>query len=984
MAYHVKSVQCHIVIILLCTILLLKFDFLHCNSYALMKHSFNMNCSSEEYFSLVQLKCMSCPNNTESNLLNPFHCSCRKGFHLDFTMGKTSCKKCSVNQTTSNDGLFCMSCGSNQSFNTSTNTCEKCPRENMIVIDNLLNESNSSSFECFKCSDKLIADKELNKCVPCHVSFYEASKGKCICPKSTHSIIDGICALKSNLASIPERNSSHIISFRNADFVSKIFSDLYKISAYSCNFLQNATACQVLANLCVLLHYSYENELSVCSYYRDVFGKKQSDLPAHVPLLYYDANSAKKILESKFDALFCLNNFDADECNTVLNITVAKYSMNGSLISWQPFYEIFSHCSKFIQGDNAFQFGTSFYTHCQIPMNTIYFRDMEFYELYIHTIMNNKRTVSFIPILNMELRVGGSRVNYFKIDKWQFTKRFFILDVVSGRTPETYSDDNSLKILRYAELMELVIQPRKDSIGGIIYLPYLRVYYNELSLTDQTKSKVNIIFRVKYSNISNNALKILGIINGIGCGFCLVLALLKAWSLSKRCGTAGISILFRFICLLCGYTANSIFFFIFLICGIWFLIFRNQDIFWIYLPDDIQEKVIEKYIISAFCLKIIHIFYIIYTQITVNLFLIDWEQPKLPTVTTTMKNLNTVNNINNSCKKNNSKYVSIWRTYFIANEWNELQTYRKVNVTFVLFVMLFYLKVLRYEDVCRKTVQNHTDLDNIPYAFISRFTVSVFLFTIVSFIQVLFKVTIFERYVENKLQMFVDLCSMANISVLIFKHRLYGFYIHGRSVYGESDLNMQSLYDQLKREEEDLCQRRGLEPSSECQTFEVRVTQKFRQNYDSILEVFEDSSQSRAKDRKENSKRIERCIEAHEQMKTFLTIFLQHGLKGLNYIIKDKYFLENTLDLEFQEPKEQSLFFRDHFHTFDKVLMSGKESSFLTFEVMTFVFVDLFATDFILASIVTYLVHRLIKTVRYRGGKRNVIDKTLVDERFLI
>lgn len=41
----------------------------------------------------------------------------------------------------------------------------------------------------------------------------------------------------------------------------------------------------------------------------------------------------------------------------------------------------------------------------------------------------------------------------------------------------------------------------------------------------------------------------------------------------------------------------------------------------------------------------------------------------------------------------NSDNVSVWRTYFAANEFNEIQTYRRINVSFQLFFVLFFLKV---------------------------------------------------------------------------------------------------------------------------------------------------------------------------------------------------------------------------------------------------------------------------------------------------
>ncbi len=43
--------------------------------------------------------------------------------------------------------------------------------------------------------------------------------------------------------------------------------------------------------------------------------------------------------------------------------------------------------------------------------------------------------------------------------------------------------------------------------------------------------------------------------------------------------------------------------------------------------------------------------------------------------------------------KSQASPVSIWRTYFVANEWNEIQTIRKINPTFQVMAVLFFLEV---------------------------------------------------------------------------------------------------------------------------------------------------------------------------------------------------------------------------------------------------------------------------------------------------
>ncbi|CAF4375937.1 unnamed protein product, partial [Adineta steineri] len=44
-------------------------------------------------------------------------------------------------------------------------------------------------------------------------------------------------------------------------------------------------------------------------------------------------------------------------------------------------------------------------------------------------------------------------------------------------------------------------------------------------------------------------------------------------------------------------------------------------------------------------------------------------------------------------------HVSAWRTYFVANEFNEIQTFRRIHVSFHLLFVLFLLKVINLENL---------------------------------------------------------------------------------------------------------------------------------------------------------------------------------------------------------------------------------------------------------------------------------------------
>lgn len=42
---------------------------------------------------------------------------------------------------------------------------------------------------------------------------------------------------------------------------------------------------------------------------------------------------------------------------------------------------------------------------------------------------------------------------------------------------------------------------------------------------------------------------------------------------------------------------------------------------------------------------------------------------------------------------------------------------------------------------------------------------------------------------------------MSNVSMFIMAHGEFGYYIHGRSVHGRSDVNLKEMFEMLDREE---------------------------------------------------------------------------------------------------------------------------------------------------------------------------------------
>lgn len=209
------------------------------------------------------------------------------------------------------------------------------------------------------------------------------------------------------------------------------------------------------------------------------------------------------------------------------------------------------------------------------------------------------------------------------------------------------------------------------------------------------------------------------------------------------------------------------------------------------------------------------------------------------------------NNVINIWKGKNLVYdgVSAWRNYFIANEWLKLTTKRKSSI-FVQVVLFLCTFMVTWDDIqmiickefhakCDWYFQFLFDLDcsgilpskphcrNHSADRTLKLATGMLIYVGVYVAQRIVAV-LREKYVKNSIQQFVDICSIANVSVFTWLFESYGFYVHGRSPHGFSDTDMCSMMLQLRRAESNLCGRRGLMLTSEQQTYSFLVPRNVR------------------------------------------------------------------------------------------------------------------------------------------------------------
>lgn len=339
--------------------------------------------------------------------------------------------------------------------------------------------------------------------------------------------------------------------------------------------------------------------------------------------------------------------------------------------------------------------------------------------------------------------------------------------------------------------------------------------------------------------------------------------------------------------------------------------------------------------------------------------------------------------------------VSAWRNYFIANEWQELAAKRKISIFFHLIIVSSTLLIFGVENwsslnfsIITNTVQTNSKRDTIL-----TLAVGVTIYTLTYMVLRAYNYLIRERFFENAIQQFVDVCSIANVSVFILFHKSYGFYVHGRSPHGFSDTDMCSMIIQFKREENNMCGHRGLMTGSEQQTYSILTPMNLRTFYDKLMMSLQKPNSYGPKSHydqfstKSYDVNFEKTVYAYYNINRFFGAFIDHALKDLDYIIKEQTIMEWMLDYEFDVNVSESkgTFYIDNGHSFDRSILYGNENLIFQFELILFSLALIYSNGcFLLALVVTALFYKLLETVVKFTTKNNLAKKTLIDKRFLI
>ncbi|XP_037640289.1 meckelin isoform X2 [Sebastes umbrosus] len=970
---------------LITLLLLIYADLLHCQQFVIPFKA-PSDCSAEEFFDISSVSCRRCGSNQQRSSTG-LSCICKTG-HQTLTIDKASitCLQCPTDKpAVTKDGFGCIRCPRN---NSDEGKCQCLEGDILVERDvngNLLDEA-----RCETCNGNSpglsVPNRSGDRCERCQASFIATS---CMC-NSPNVLAGGLCFPEDSPPTNvnPSVNYDQLkFSVQSAWFIRNLYS-----SYAACFVFSNLTACQALGNMCVMNMHSFRGvSTDACGLFNTIFRSRAAlsstqDISywrVNLPWLYYgdEPGLASRVLQT--DPVPISFSFRGRNKNTDIKLLAAVYNVSGEFLRWEAVGgRNLQLCPETTTKQAAaFSFGTAYQESCDLSVEELLDTHPEplFYDVFMDLGGGEDRKLLPLPTLVYNQQYNGRFINRESMKDWYLSRRMFVIDTLSGREKSSPRP----KVIRVASSVKIRFQVVPRTQEGQIYPPLMTVTYRDVPITDIKTQTVTTTFAVEYEMDQKEARIKTDTALGVMGGLAILYSLLKTVSWKRRVNSSNVDVgsMLRFLLFYAGDLAN-VFFAVTVGTGLYWLIFyKAQQFVSVLLPLPAQEEQFVTYIGCAFALKAIQFLHKLVLQVSVDVFFIDWERPR-------SKASRPVQVSAAGEPKRDPSPVSIWRTYFVANEWNEIQTIRKISPTFQIMAVLFFLEVLGFSNLALRdpwsTLQRSPQAYTPSYSLMLRYGLAATLWLCIGLLQVIFFTVFYEHFVENKIRQFVDLCSISNISVLLLSHNCFGYYIHGRSVHGHADTNMEEMNNNLNRESESLCGQRGLLPNSEIQTFQVSLTNHLRSQYNRIREQI---GRRRGPSRLIDSgsvNQFEQMARGYQTMNHFLGSVIDHAHPDMDYMVKDKLMFERVIGMEFLEPNEKSIFYNDEAHSFSDVLFYGNEATLLIFDTLFFCVVDLGSQSFVLAAVLTCVQQMIFRLIRNTLGRKNLVSKTLVDERFLI
>jgi len=822
------------------------------------------------------------------------------------------------------------------------------------------------------------------------------------------------------------------------------------------SLLAGNVACQAIGNLCVMAMYDDDSAACALyrelqeNAQATVNG--DDEWKARLPGLYYEQGST---MYTQNDVPLTVSlDGDATDIGAVLKYMVASYSLNGTYLGLAELSDELQLCTGVARDATAYlTFGTGMTVDCVVKLDELLATtEPTFYDLYLQV---DGGQLYPVPVKVDNLRVNGRKVNQnansvTSQQNDQLVRRFFAVDAAAGLEAGNVLP-TAVRYAKSARLRVTIILHTPTRI----YPPLLELEYGEVeissaaetaaaaeaALSSDVRAALTSSFVAKYTmemGATWSTITILFVIAIVlwvlGWFFQLYL-----WMRRNQRQVIDGAFLVRAASQLARVFADVFFWLLFGTCGWLYCLFKNQDDVFVMMPMDDELGPFQTVLVICFAAKLLHVLDMIVQQASHDVFFVDWEQPQGAVPDAPEKSRDDDDERDRDRRKARrggrgddgrgrdrdrdrdrderrgdrdrdrdrdrrdsdedeeaalkraGGAVSVWRSVFVANEWVRLQTQRCVSLEFNLLFLLFLLRGLDQE-LFATEIPNQIGFPGVTPDPLLRFALSSFMLLTLSLGQWLFRWAIWDRFFEDRVWQFVDLLAVTNISCFLMEEKFFGHYLHGRSVHAHADTDMLELNKNLKREQDELCPKRGLQKDSEIQTFQVYLSRGIREQYDSVYEggASRLPETKRATDQKGRPRGFragpDRALKRHREVNELLVGFVSESLEQHRLDIRPKSYLEKLLGVppEMAFNTRTSIFLEDPAGRFKQLLLYGREYDLVLLHVLTYGMFDMVFMDTFVALFATYIVDLIVRFVRREVAKKNIASKTLMDDRLLL
>ncbi|KAG5501356.1 hypothetical protein JKF63_03168 [Porcisia hertigi] len=988
------------------------------------------------FLDLEDRNCQECPAHARRV---QGACVCETGYalHVDARTGQQSCVNCFAekmmvtNAGAVNASQRCSPCGgdtqltclTDATFDEAAGTCVCAPGS---VLTQQVGQLVLTAAMCAPCASPA--------CVTCSFPYIQdVDTGKCRCGSGFTMLYDGSCVPIDEYESMAAAASgtSTVFSPPNIDNSGAAGppTTIFAAQAYSigaavlCN-RSNTTACNLLANLCVLM--AYQATAMPCALYWHVQHSKpcidsQCETVEGLPWLYYTRSNA--------DVLRGIATRFRVSARQELQFVVSAFDFFGNWLGYQSMISQLNPCflvNTELQG--FFTSGDTRTTLCHVSWRWFLRANSTiFYDLYLRDPSNSSRLLP-VPLLPdysnyrfypetfndawLYRGHGAAGGNGAKAEGG-FRRRFYVHDNLGGSgISKSFPLSTYVTVLRSASLI-LGTDPRD---GRYVATPLFVLQYSskmtstitgaaaEDALDTLRQTPLSATGRFGYTldremhsyylpstDAVSDGLKITLI---VVCVVCFFSAWVRTYGWMRRRQYLVLDWLAmgRFFVNLCDHIGNMFFVVVALASWYLFIVYKNQSsLSRAMRSSDIYINVMLYVAVAA---KGVTVLYRLAEQCNADYFVIDWERSK-----------------GQLLREAKVVPVSMWRSTFVANQLNGLQALRYWRPQLTMAIVLLFLAGLDYQSMSASVPRRSREVGDMTVSFDTlRVAVDTFCWVAVALVMYLLEYQIYHRFVVvHPLQAFVDLCSVSNISIIILLEQQWGFYIHGESIHAHADVSMEEFQNNLFLEAQGNLPVRGLGGQSKCQSFEVHLGPYTRQYlYMCYMELHLEHQRSLGKhERAINTGQWhylsfllgfsrKPCVYSQTALaiRDRINNAFQQSVRRAESTLLVKFVLQKWLDfppnvMYMNGPQRgdnggKDLFFIDDVQSYGRAFMCGLDFDLFVLYAALFAAIDASLHNICVAMVLAFVVEVIVHFYRIREGLVNLSQKTMIDYRFFI